>query len=145
LPDKKALPDETTGASAEADAAADDESLARESEQIEATEQLEEAEPVEPELRPLEQFNGLRLDKWLWHARFFKTRALAGALCDAGRLRLNRLVVRKAHQLVRPGDVLTFPQGRLIRVVRVKALGARREGASAARLLYEDLEAPGGG
>ena len=64
-------------------------------------------------------------------------------ICTAGRVRLNRLVVRKAHAPVRPGDVLTFPQGRLIRVVRVRALGERRKSAAAARLLYEDLDPPG--
>jgi ribosome-associated heat shock protein Hsp15 len=84
----------------------------------------------------------LRLDKWLFHARFFRTRALAAALCTKGRLRLNRQPVRKAHQPVRPGDVLTFPQGALIRVVRVRALGERREGAPQARRLYEDLDPP---
>ena len=84
---------------------------------------------------------GERLDKWLWHARFFRTRALAARICGAGKVRLNRMVVRKAHQLVRPGDVLTFPQGDAIRVVRVRALGERRGAAPAARLLYDDLEA----
>ncbi|HLI12151.1 MAG TPA: RNA-binding S4 domain-containing protein [Alphaproteobacteria bacterium] len=81
----------------------------------------------------------LRLDKWLWHARFFKSRSLAAKLCAAGKLRLNRAVVHKAHQPVRPGDVLTFPQGWHIRVVRVIALGARRGPAAEARRLYEDL------
>lgn len=82
----------------------------------------------------------LRLDKWLWYARFFKTRSLAAKLCAAGKLRLNRMIVRKAHQPVRPGDVLTFPQGWRIRVIRVVALGERRGPASAARLLFEDLD-----
>ena len=83
-----------------------------------------------------------RIDKWLWYARFFKTRALATRLCGAGRLRLNRTPVSKAHALVRPGDVLTFPQGKLIRVVKVVALGERRGPASDARTLYEDLAPP---
>ncbi len=83
-----------------------------------------------------------RIDKWLWHARFFKTRSLATRLCGAGRLRLNRTPISKAHALVRPGDVLTFPQGNLIRVVKVVALGDRRGPASGARALYEDLAPP---
>ncbi|HUN47281.1 MAG TPA: RNA-binding S4 domain-containing protein [Stellaceae bacterium] len=84
----------------------------------------------------------LRLDKWLWFARFFKSRARAAALCEAGLLRRNHVVVRKAHQPVRPGDVLTFPQGAQIRVVRVLALAGRRGPAGAARLLYDDLAPP---
>jgi ribosome-associated heat shock protein Hsp15 len=82
---------------------------------------------------------GLRLDKWLWQARFFKSRALAAQLVAKGRLRINRTIITKSHHRVRPGDVLTFPQGRLIRVVRVLELGSRRGPASEAQALYEDL------
>lgn len=81
----------------------------------------------------------LRIDKWLWFARFFKSRSLAAKLCAAGKVRINRIVVTKAHRSVRPGDVLTFPQARDIRVVKVLALGARRGPAPEARALYEDL------
>ena len=81
----------------------------------------------------------LRLDKWLWHARFHKSRTLAAAACAAGRIRLNGKTVDKAHQAVKPGDVLTFPLGTHIRVVRVVALGSRRGPAVEARTLYEDL------
>ena len=83
--------------------------------------------------------DGLRLDKWLWQARFFKTRPLAASLAEKGRIRINQVAVIKAHYRLRPGDVLTFPQGRTIRVVRVLALGTRRGPASEARTLYEDL------
>lgn len=86
--------------------------------------------------------DGQRIDQWLWHARFFKTRALATRLCQGTRVRVNREVVGKAHQLVRVGDVLTFPQAREIRVVRVLALAVRRGPASETRSLYEDLEPP---
>ena len=54
---------------------------------------------------------GLRLDRWLWQARFFKTRALAAQLVGKGRVRINQAIVTKAHHRIRPGDVLTFPQG----------------------------------
>jgi ribosome-associated heat shock protein Hsp15 len=81
----------------------------------------------------------LRLDKWLWQARFFKTRPLAAELAEKGRIRINRVPVNKPHYRLRPGDVLTFPQGRTIRVVRVLALGTRRGPASEAQTLYEDL------
>ncbi len=84
--------------------------------------------------------DGLRLDKWLWQARFFKTRALAVQVIAKRRLRINETVITKAHYRVRPGDVLTFPQGRSIRVIRVLATGARRGPAAEARTLYEDLE-----
>jgi ribosome-associated heat shock protein Hsp15 len=83
--------------------------------------------------------SGLRLDKWLWHARFFKTRTLAAQLVGKGRLRINQTIVTKAHHRVRPGDVLTFPQGRTVRVVRVVELGSRRGPASEAQTLYEEL------
>jgi len=85
---------------------------------------------------------GLRLDKWLWYARFFKSRGTASRLCAAGRLRLNGAVINKAHHTTKIGDVLTFPQSRLIRVVKVLALATRRGPAPEARLLYEDLKPP---
>lgn len=84
----------------------------------------------------------IRLDKWLWQARFFKTRARATKLCAAGRVRVDSVVVRKPHYGVRPGNVLTFPQARDIRVVRIVGLGVRRGPAIEARGLYEDLASP---
>ena len=84
----------------------------------------------------------LRVDKWLWHARFFRSRSLAARLCDSGKVRLNRIHVSKASRTVRPGDVLTFPQGPYIRVIEVVALGQRRGPATEARALYEDLSPP---
>ncbi len=91
--------------------------------------------------------DSLRVDKWLWRARFFKSRTLANAMVAAGRLRVNRQPVAKPHHLVRPGDVLTFPQGPHIRVVEVTAIGRRRGPAAEARTLYSDLAPPlpGGG
>ena len=83
--------------------------------------------------------NSLRLDKWLWYARFFKSRSLASQVCAAGKVRVNKIRVIKAHAAVRTGDVLTFPQARMIRVVKILALGNRRGPAPEARSLYEDL------
>lgn len=83
--------------------------------------------------------DSIRLDKWLWHARFFKSRTRASALCEAGRVRIGGRVVAKAHHALRVGDVLTFPQGRRIRVVRVTALAPRRVSALEAAALYDDL------
>jgi ribosome-associated heat shock protein Hsp15 len=84
----------------------------------------------------------LRLDKWLWYARFFKSRSLATQFCNAGKLRVDGAVVAKAHHLVRPGNVLTFVRGAAVRVVRVVSLGSRRGPATEAKALYEDLSPP---
>ena len=84
----------------------------------------------------------LRIDKWLWHARFFKSRTLASTLCAAGKIRVDGTVVTKAHMPVRPGQVLTFVKERHVRVVKVLAIGTRRGPASEAQALYEDLSPP---
>ncbi len=84
----------------------------------------------------------LRLDKWLWQARFFKSRNIAGKVCTSGRLRLNGDIVTKAHTKVRVGDVLTFPKDDHIRVIRVEALGERRGPAAEAQGLFTDLQPP---
>ena len=84
----------------------------------------------------------LRLDKWLWQARFFKTRGLAAALIGKARVRVNGQPASRASRAVGAGDVLTFPQGGAIRVIRILALGTRRGPASEARGLYEDLDPP---
>jgi ribosome-associated heat shock protein Hsp15 len=84
----------------------------------------------------------IRLDRWLWHARFFRSRSLAAAAVAGGRMRLNGRIVEKPAQAVRAGDVLTFALGRRIVVVRVLAPGHRRGPAPEARALYEDLSPP---
>lgn len=81
----------------------------------------------------------LRLDKWLWYARFFKTRALATRTISAGRFRVDGDVVSKPHRAALPGQVLTFTQGDRVRVIRILQLGTRRGPASEAAELYEDL------
>lgn len=91
---------------------------------------------------PQPQRPTLRLDKWLWQARFFKTRALAAEMVEAGHLRINGQRSAKPGHAVAEGDVLTFPQGNAIRLVRVTALGERRGPATEAQLLYLDLDAP---
>jgi ribosome-associated heat shock protein Hsp15 len=86
----------------------------------------------------------IRADKWLWHARFFKTRALAAAVVSKGRMRLNGQHFSKPGQRLRPGDVLTFTIGHQVRVIRVLAPGQRRGPADEARGLYLDLDPPAG-
>jgi ribosome-associated heat shock protein Hsp15 len=87
----------------------------------------------------IEETGKIRLDKWLWQARFFKTRTVAVGVVKGGHLRVNGTRVVKAAQLVGPGDVLTFPQARSVRVVRIIAPGLRRGPASEAQTLYDDL------
>ncbi len=84
----------------------------------------------------------LRIDKWLWHARFFKTRSLAARQVSEGHVRLNGVRVQKTSQAVTVGDALTFVQARSVRVIRVVGLGQRRGPAEEARELYEDLAPP---
>lgn len=90
----------------------------------------------------------MRLDKWLWHARFFKSRALATRFVEQARCRLNGRVTDKPHAAVSEGMVLTFALGPRVRVVRIVALGLRRGPAAEAQSLYEEippaLEGPGG-
>ena len=81
----------------------------------------------------------LRIDKWLWQARFFKTRSLSAKQVSGGHVRLNGNRVLKPAIAISPGDVLTFPQGRIVRVVRVEKLGERRGPAPEAQTLYTDL------
>ncbi len=80
-----------------------------------------------------------RLDKFLFHARFVKTRSLAGSLIEAGCVRINRQVTEKPHARLRQGDVLTLALPIGVRVVRVRAIGLRRGPATEARLLYEEI------
>ena len=81
----------------------------------------------------------LRLDKWLWYARFFKTRSAATKAISGGRFRLDGMVMNKPHRQALCGQVLTFIQGDRIRVIKITALGSRRGPATEASLLYEDL------
>lgn len=84
----------------------------------------------------------LRLDKWLWQARFFRTRTMATAEVLAGHIRVNGQRSAKPAQPVGIGDTLTFPQGSHIRVVRITGLSQRRGPAGEAQSLYLDLDAP---
>ena len=79
----------------------------------------------------------LRLDKWLWAARFFKTRALAAQAVEGGRVRLNGERTKPAHAL-RPGDRLLIHIGAYEWEVVVSALSGLRGPAAVARTLYEE-------
>ena len=81
----------------------------------------------------------LRVDKWLWQARFFKTRSLAAKLVKSGKLRLNGLLISKPSRGVEIEDILTFPKEMEIRIIKICNLGQRRGPASESQRLYQDL------
>jgi len=84
----------------------------------------------------------IRLDKWLWYARFFKTRSLATKLISSGKLRINGEVTSKPHRQAQIGQVLTFAQGPYIRLIRIDDIGKCRGPAAEAATLYTDLDPP---
>jgi len=81
-----------------------------------------------------------RLDKWLFHARFYRTRSLAQAATAAGRIRLNGMKVDKPGHVLKAGDVLTLGKGLQVVAVRVLALAQKRGPAKEAQTLYEALD-----
>ena len=85
----------------------------------------------------------IRVDKWLCYARFFKTRSLRRRWSRPGSCASTAQRGAKPAQAVGPGDVLTFPQGSRVRVVRLRALAERRGPAAEAQALYDDLDATG--
>jgi ribosome-associated heat shock protein Hsp15 len=88
-----------------------------------------------PDARPR-----LRIDRWLWQARFFRSRPLAAEAVQSGHIRVNGTPIHKPGRDVMPGDTLTFPQGNRIRLIRVTALGQRRGPTTEALGLYLDLD-----
>ena len=85
-----------------------------------------------------------RLDKWLWFARFAKTRTLAAKLVASGFIRVNGQRADNPAKAVAVGDIVTLALSRTALVVRVEGLGERRGPAVEARLLYSDKGAPAG-
>jgi ribosome-associated heat shock protein Hsp15 len=82
---------------------------------------------------------GQRIDKWLWHGRFVKTRSLASRLVADGKIRVNRGKVAKPSYVVDIGDVITATIAGKVRVVKILAIAERRGPPAVARALYEDL------
>ena len=80
-----------------------------------------------------------RLDKWLWHARVVKTRSIATALVQAGKVRVNREKVVKASYTLKLGDVITIAVSGRVRVLRVAGIAERRDPPTEAQALYDDL------
>jgi ribosome-associated heat shock protein Hsp15 len=79
-----------------------------------------------------------RLDQWLWFARFVKSRSSAARLCAEGAVTVNGVAVAKPNHAVKPGDLVTVPQGPWQRTVQVLALGSRRGPAVEARGLFHE-------
>ena len=86
----------------------------------------------------------VRIDVWLWRARFFKSRALAAKFVEEGRVRLTRTGLEsrldKASRTVRPGDGLVFALGGRVTAIVVEAIGERRGPANEARELYSQVQ-----
>ena len=79
----------------------------------------------------------MRIDKWLWAARFLKTRSLASDAVDGGKVKLNGATVKPAKE-VKPGDLLSIRIGDETWEVIVRGLNEQRRPAPEARLLYEE-------
>jgi ribosome-associated heat shock protein Hsp15 len=86
--------------------------------------------------------DSLRVDRWLWAARVFKTRSQAGVACDGGKVDVNDEAAKPARR-VRAGDLVrvTLPRGRR-RILKVAAVDDRRGSAEVAKALFEDLTPP---
>jgi ribosome-associated heat shock protein Hsp15 len=83
----------------------------------------------------------VRLDKWLWAARFYKSRSLAQTACDGGKVDVNGQAA-KPSRAVRPGDRIRMTVGEGRRELVIKALSQRRGPGAEARALYDDLSPP---
>ena len=81
----------------------------------------------------------IRLDTWLWYARFYKSRSLSSKAILSGKLRLNSNKIIKPASKVKINDVLTINHINMVRIVQVQSLGSRRGPASEAQKLYNDL------
>ncbi len=83
-----------------------------------------------------------RIDKWMWYARFYKSRSLCAKQVSEGKLSINDVKISKPAHGVALGDVLTFIKAEQPRVIKILDLGTRRGSAPEAQLLYEDNSPP---
>ena len=83
-----------------------------------------------------------RLDKWLWHVRVVKARTSAAALVEGGKVRVNGERQKSPGHGIKIGDVITVTLDQAVRVMKVEAFSERRGDATAARVLYTDLQHP---
>ncbi|WBU61318.1 RNA-binding S4 domain-containing protein [Paracoccus albus] len=85
--------------------------------------------------------DSVRLDKFLWAARFYKTRALSQQMIEGGKVKIDGERVKPARA-IRPGTIISIRQGRQRREIEVLALSEKRGSAPEAQKLYRDLEQP---
>jgi ribosome-associated heat shock protein Hsp15 len=83
----------------------------------------------------------VRVDKWLWAVRIYKSRSVASAACSAGKVRIGGATL-KPSRAVHVGEVITAAAGEITRTVRVRALLERRVGANLVPEYMEDLTPP---
>jgi ribosome-associated heat shock protein Hsp15 len=95
------------------------------------------ARTVLQEISQNRSMDKLRIDKWLWAARFYKTRSLAGEEIDKGRVRVNDVEAKPAKE-VKVGDVVAMRVGAVVRTVTILGISAQRGGAPAAALLFAE-------
>lgn len=100
-----------------------------------------ETEAAEPELPGDPAMQSVRLDKWLWAARCFKTRGLASEACAAGHVKVGGVTAKPSRPLKR-GEEVTIKTGDGLRILAVKGLSDRRGPATVARTLYDDKSPP---
>ena len=82
----------------------------------------------------------VRIDKWRWWARFFRTRSLSTKIITKGTVRLNSRRIVKPSVEIEVNDVLTFTFGKSVRVIKVLSLGERRVNYEEAQKMYENIE-----
>ncbi|MBE9477560.1 MAG: RNA-binding S4 domain-containing protein [Proteobacteria bacterium] len=83
-----------------------------------------------------------RIDKWLWYARFYKSRSLCAKQVSEGKICVNDVKISKPAHGLAEGDVLTFVKAEQSRIIKLLDLGKRRGSASEAQLLFEDRSLP---
>lgn len=91
-------------------------------------------------IQPVDEAETLRLDKWLFFARVFKSRAIAADRIEAGGVRVNSQACHKPGKPVRPGDRIVVSAFGQVRALQIVALGSRRGPAAEAQALYSDLD-----
>tara|TARA_B110000003_G_scaffold164460_1_gene164385 strand:+ start:4156 stop:4434 length:279 start_codon:yes stop_codon:yes gene_type:complete len=82
----------------------------------------------------------VRIDKWLWWTRFYKTRSLSAKMISSGVVRVNARRVKKPSAEITIDDVLTLRHGKVVRVIKVLSLEEGRKSYDKAKKMYEDIE-----
>lgn len=85
--------------------------------------------------------DGVRIDRWLWSVRVFKTRTQAIEACRAGHVKINGVSIKPSHQ-VKIGEIISVQIGELNKTLRVTGLLSQRVGAKIAKQFVEDLTPP---